>query len=396
MFAFFLVSLFTQALTSQLEINALRSLYDSTAGDHWLWQNESLYGPFTSSHQSDPCNDENKVWQGITCSSPPNMCSLTEQCVIVSLQLQEYGLVGSLPPEMFILLTSLTNLQITSSQQLTGLIPTTIGSLTTLKFVILKSNDFSGPISGFCQLENLIALDLSFNRFSGSIPSEIAHFQRLRVLYLFNNQLFGSIPIQIGSLSELVWLALDNNQFVGTIPSELTDLNLSELYLDNNLLSGSISELFFLTRLTRLDLFSNSFTGTIPSQIGFVNKLTSLSLYSNQLSGSIPTEIGSLNQIEYFDVTDNCFLNSIPSEILGFENLQFLYLNENYLTSTIPSQFGVLTKLQQLSFANNFLTGSIPSSMSQLTSLLNFHVFRSRSPFNPFRIFNNSLFIKII
>ena len=52
--------------SSVSQIHALEILFNSTKGEQWQWENETLNGPkwSFSSPQADPCNDKNRVWQG--------------------------------------------------------------------------------------------------------------------------------------------------------------------------------------------------------------------------------------------------------------------------------------------------------------------------------------------
>ncbi len=91
-------------------------------------------------------------------------------------------------------------------------------------------------------------------------------------LNLTQNKLTGSIPSEVGNLTNLEYLSLGDNQLTGEIPPEIENL----------------------TKLTSLDLSRNGLTGEIPSEIGNLTSLTSLTgldLRHNQLTGEIPPEV---------------------------------------------------------------------------------------------------------
>jgi Leucine-rich repeat (LRR) protein len=416
-------------LSPSQNIGALELLFNSTRGNQWSWRNEATNGPkwSFSSPQVDPCSDMGRVWQGITCSSAPNICEL-QSCEIVSLSLNAYNLNGTLPSQFFVQLPSLRKLEISSSVDLVGSIPSEVGSLSQLSFLSLYNNQLIGALpSEIGCLSQLDGISLYNNQLTGVLPSEIGSLSKLVVLYLHNNQLTGAIPSEIGALSQLIDLYLYNNQLVGAVPSEIGSLSqLSLLFLDDNQLTGSIppeigylsqlvgfsldnnhltgaipskigslslldgfslsnnqltggipSEIGSLSRLGILYILDNYLTGAIPSEIGSLTKLGYLSLDNNQLTGSISFEIGSLSRLDFFSLYNNRLTGTIPSEIGSLSRLSILSLSYNQLTGTIPSEIGSLSKLASLSIDNNQLTGTIPSSFSGLVALVNLHLYQN-------------------
>ncbi|XP_057789523.1 receptor-like protein 9DC3 [Salvia miltiorrhiza] len=92
-------------------------------------------------------------------------------------------------------------------------------------------------------LEAFTILDLSSNRFSGSIPDCIGNLYSLRYLNLSHNNLMGHIPASLGNISVLESLDLSSNKLDGGIPRELTRLTfLEKLNLSMNNLVGQIPQ----------------------------------------------------------------------------------------------------------------------------------------------------------
>lgn len=108
-----------------------------------------------------------------------------------------------------------------------GTIPSEIGGLTSLTFLSLGLNSFTGHI----------------------LPS-IGGLISLSLLDIGSNSLIGPVPKVIGSLTSLTSLDMSPNSLTGTIPSQMLLLtNLYDLELENNYLSmGSetaVSDSFF-------------------------------------------------------------------------------------------------------------------------------------------------------
>lgn len=94
---------------------------------------------------------------------------------------------------------------------LVGPIPSSIGKLTRLTFLRLKSNGLSGALpTSLGQLKQLTFLDLSFNKFSGSLPAGLTQLN-LDALDVSHNNLCGQIP-QGGKLQSFDSSAYANNK----------------------------------------------------------------------------------------------------------------------------------------------------------------------------------------
>ena len=196
-------------------------------------------------------------------------------------------------------------------------IPSELGQLTYLEFLILFENDLSGTIPPeLGNLTNLIVLGLGVNDLSGTIPLELGNLTYLEVLHLRGNNLIGEIPLELGKLTYLALLNLSDNELDGEIPPELGKLtNLEWLALFGNELSGTIPlELGNLTNMTGLELSENKLSGTIPPELGNLINMTRLYLSDNRLNGCLP-EVWSNVEENDFDELDLPFCTASQSSV---------------------------------------------------------------------------------
>ena len=311
----------------------LEIFYHATDGDNWTnnanWLSDRPVGE----------------WYGVTTDDSGNVTGLV---------LDSNQLSGQLPSELGSL-SNLTDLWLYDNQ-LTGEIPQELGSLSNLTRLVLGSNQLSGEIPAeLGKLSNLTNLRLANNELTGEIPPELGSLSNLDRLHLNDNQLSGEIPPELGSLSNLTGLRLSVNQLSGKIPPELGNLtNLSGLILRHNDLSGSIPpELGSLSNLTHLFLNANKLSGSVPPELGSLSNLTRLGLGSNQLSGEIPAELGKLSNLTNLRLANNELSGEIPPELSNLANLTELRLNYNQFTGSLPLSLSGLTELENLSFADN-------------------------------------------
>jgi Leucine-rich repeat (LRR) protein len=308
-----------------VECQALVALYNSTNGAGWIDNTNWLV-------TTTPSN-----WYGVTVASG----------AVTQLLLQENGL--------------------------SGVIPTELGSLSSLAYLYLNDNQLNGYIpSALGNLPSLAHLDLGGNQLIGIIPPELGSLSSLEHLYLNSNQLTGGIPPQLGSLTHLSRLYLYDNLLSGPIPSELGDLtNLWSLWLSGNELTGPIPPEFgHLTALAYLRLADNQLSGEIPAEMAMMTSLDQLSLGRNQLSGEIPSELSSLSNLRILSLAGNQLSGPIPLELGALTGLYELDLSSNQLSGSIPSLLGDLPFLYLLRLEQNQFMGDIPDSFSNLIYLL--------------------------
>ncbi|KAH6835099.1 hypothetical protein C2S53_012614 [Perilla frutescens var. hirtella] len=393
-----------------------------------------------------------------------------------SLDLNSNNLYGALP-RAFSELTSLEYLDLSSNFGLEGPLPQGLGSLCNLQKLFLSFNKLNGGVTEFmddlseCMHGNLESLNLGYNEFNGNLPSSLGYLKKLRYLILWENSFKGSIPQTIGNLSSLEELYLSNNQMSGNIPesfgqlkslytvdishnswegvvteahlanlsslreisigrfsSNITlifnissnwrppfnklkyvkiqgcqlgpkfptflrnqtdlqtivinfarisdgipawflemDLELNEFDVSNNQLSGEVPKMLRFSLDSNVDLSENNFEGPLPL---WSSNVTTLYLRGNRFSGPIPQDIGTaLPLLTDLDISRNSLNGTIPSSTSNLTQLTNLVISSNNLQGQIPDVWTNTPMIYLIDMSNNTLSGTIPSSIGFLRSL---------------------------
>ncbi|CAB9516348.1 LRR receptor-like serine threonine-protein kinase [Seminavis robusta] len=237
-------------------------------------------------------------------------------------------------------------------------------------------NQLNGPLPWeMARLPHLKQLFLSHNMLSGMLPPKLLSFS-LESLHLGNNQLSGPLParwfetLHDGN-AKLINLQISSNRLTGTIPSELGISPLKTLGLRNNSLTGSLPlDLFHMGSFKSLDFVQNDLTGTLPSEIGLLTHLHYIFLSHTGIAGTLPSEIGLATQLHEIFASYSNMEGTIPEEVYaGLTELIALALNGCNFSGTISSSLGLFTDLVWLHVANNNFHGTIPNEIGALTEL---------------------------
>ncbi|KAJ6707243.1 LEUCINE-RICH REPEAT RECEPTOR-LIKE PROTEIN KINASE PXC1 [Salix viminalis] len=170
------------------ERDALMQIRDS------LSSTLDLHGNWTG----PPCHKNSSQWSGITCSN----------WHVVGLVLEGIQLTGSLPPVFLQNITFLANLS-------------------------FRNNSIYGQLPNLSNLVHLESVFFSYNRLTGSIPSEYIELPNLKQLELQRNYLEGEIPSF--NQSTLTLFNVSYNHLQGSIPDTDVLGRFSESSYDHNL-----------------------------------------------------------------------------------------------------------------------------------------------------------------
>lgn len=359
-------------LVDPAERDALVALYRSTGGDNWTERTNWLTDKHVSTWHGVIAFDGrvsvvNLSGNNLTGEIPSELGSLTH---LRRLYLQRNGLSGSIPKTLGSL--ALNEALFLHRNALSGTIPAELGNLSNLRWLALNANQLSGTVPAqLGDLSELRWLNFDENELSGALPAELGSLSRLKVLWIWKNALEGQLPPDLGRLTELLWLDLSENELTGAVPAELGDMtNVNMLWLSSNKLSGEIpGTLGNLPHLQRLYLNENELTGSIPPMLVNIAVLEVLRLNENELTGEIPSEFGELDELRWLELDKNELTGEIPGALADMSSLEVAWIAANKLTGPIPSELGKLSTLVWLDVSENMLSGELPESMGNLSDL---------------------------
>ena len=100
------------------------------------------------------------------------------------------------------------------------------------------------------------------------------------------------------------------------------------------------------SRVTEVDLSSESLSGTIPAELGTLFELTDLDLSSNSLTGGIPHELGWLFNLEELRLSGNSLTGCIPVALKNVATNDLSSLNLLYCAPPAPGNLSAGTATQ--------------------------------------------------
>ncbi|XP_010414755.1 PREDICTED: probable LRR receptor-like serine/threonine-protein kinase IRK [Camelina sativa] len=270
-----------------------------------------------------------------------------------NLNLEGNRLSGTIP-DIFKSMSKLRILTL-SRNRLSGKLPPSFASLApVLAFLELGQNNLSGSIPSYLsRFMALDTLDLSKNRFSGSVPKSLAKLTKIANINLSHNLLTDPFPV-LDVKNDLLSLDLSYNKFhMETIPEWVTSASLlSSLKLAKCGIKMSLDD--WKTRQTDLydsiDLSDNDISGSPVRFLKEERQLREFRMSGNKLR----FDLGKLSfskTLETLDLSRNLVFGKVPARVAG---LKILNLSQNHLCGKLPA-----TKFPKSAFAiNDCLCGS--------------------------------------
>ncbi|KAF7113358.1 hypothetical protein RHSIM_RhsimUnG0134000 [Rhododendron simsii] len=284
-----------------------------------------------------------------------------------------------------------------SWNQLTGSI--LVGEFKNLERLVISYNYFSGPMpSSRGRMSYLRELDARQNQLNGSIPVALEQLSNLQILDLSNNSLDGMVFKQhFTTLKNLTELRLSSNSLVINISSQWvppfqlqllrtasytlgpqfpswfqTQRHVTELDMSNANISDIMPDWFELMSscIQYLNISNNHTRGKLPKFQMQCNDSGSVFLSGFCFHGELPLSSQNLTGIVTLDLDENAFIGVIQ-RLIGdkLHNLVILSLQSNNFYGGILVQLCHLSALQLLNLAHNNVTGDIPSCFLNFTTM---------------------------
>jgi len=121
-------------------------------------------------------------------------------------------------------------------------VPTVFSSLPNLEFLYISDAFISGDLSYMQGMPKLIEHWIDLNEgLQGTIPSSIGSITTLKSLSLSQSSLTGTLPTELGLLSNMIQMWFFDNFLEGQIPSELGLLStMGILQIEGNEIQGTV------------------------------------------------------------------------------------------------------------------------------------------------------------
>ena len=265
---------------------------------------------------------------------------------------------------------------------LSGMIPSCLGNLSGSLLVLdLRNNKFHGSIPKiFPKGNKLVSLNLNGNQLEGPLPRSLVNCRYLEVLDLGNNKINGTFPHWLGTLPNLRVLVLPANSFHGTIGYPMTKCTFTNLRIIDlsHRFHGSLPKKYF----SHLKAMMNSsakkgelmyigdnyyhdsvmvvMKGLSMELVKIQNLFTTIDFSNNGFTGEIPKSIGKLKSLKGLNISHNKLTGNMSSSLENLSNLELLDLSSNKLTGEILGELVDLTSFEVLNLSGNCLIGPIP------------------------------------
>ncbi|XP_074284144.1 receptor-like protein EIX2 [Silene latifolia] len=254
-------------------------------------------------------------------------------------------------------------------------IPSEFGNLHSLSYLSLSQNAFQGSVNKITsELSNLEQLYLGGNNFNDELADVIQSFvncgnKKLIILELSVNSFWGAVPNSISSFSSLRKLYLGHNNLRGKLSQGIGQLTKLEILdVSSNSLEGTLTHAHFdkLLRLRELDL-SDNLRLVINTTVDWIPpfKLDIILLRSCKLGPRFPKWLQLQTNFSFFDISNTGISDTIPFSFWNSfsSNLQNLDMSFNQFYGMLPN-LKLQTNFSVIDLSSNLFEGVIPSGFA--------------------------------
>ncbi|XVF79273.1 hypothetical protein PTKIN_Ptkin14bG0208300 [Pterospermum kingtungense] len=281
-----------------------------------------------------------------------------------------------------------------SYNKFNGSIPRFIGKLSYLKALYLTGNRLNGslPFPGLCELKRLEELDISHNYFEGTLPPCLNNLTSLRLLDLHDNLFTGSIsPSTIPASKFLHYINFGDNLFEGSFlffylfnhsKLEVVRFGSTGNKLEIDLQDQSQNPLFQLKTL----ILSNCNLKNAPDFLLNQHQLRVVDLSHNNLNGKFPSWLLQNNtDLKFLILRNNSFAGQLHLPQHPLSSTIVIDVSDNNLDGQLRKDLGtIFSNLKHLNLSMNNFEGDIPPSIGVMRKLemldLSFNNFSGKVP----------------
>ncbi|KAL3725675.1 hypothetical protein ACJRO7_030673 [Eucalyptus globulus] len=295
----------------------------------------------------------------------PLICNLKS---IQMIDLSYNKLTGFLPQCLSDLSGSLEVMSLQSNNFI-GKIPDFNRNSCRLIMIDLSCNKLHGPLPrSLRNCHNLEFLNFGNNHIRDVFPSWLGSLLSLKVLILWSNRFHGLIgePTDRVEFPTLNIIDLSQNNFTGSLPSryfkQWTAMKVFETN-SSSYIGDAIKKAWIFSSDATFHYSMSVIAKGIQMNYSKIQEyLTLIDLSSNNFSGGIPGTIGRLKELELLNLSNNILTGPLPPFLANLTNLEALDLSQNHLSGEIPQEWTLLTSFAVFNVSYNRLTGPIPQS----------------------------------
>jgi len=281
-----------------IEKDTLIEFYTTTGGRYWeneedKWNNLAI----------NTCN-----FYGVTCDNDKR---------VKSIDLQNNGLSGDVPPSLFYL-EKLTSLKLANNSvdiKFENIESESVLVELNLEGTQLQTMKYMSNVTKLPKLETLNIGNMNTLNYFDEVY-KLGVLTNLKHLYVDNIEFNDRISSDISKLKNLLTFSCKNCDLYGNIPEEFGKFeDLEKLNLAKNNLDGLLLDFQENDKLSELDLSNNAFTGNVPPN--FLKNIdrgagANINLSNNTLTGPFPESL--LNMDDLFIALEGNAIESLPTD----------------------------------------------------------------------------------